>query len=50
MKKQYNMLTWQPLQGGDEIRVGTAVFRLDTSVGTEPESAEPGDSPARGGT
>ncbi len=37
---QHDKLIWHPLQCGDEIRVGTAVFRLETSLGTEPEDAQ----------
>lgn len=37
----HEKLTWYPLQCGDEIRVGTALFRLENSVGSETASAGP---------
>lgn len=40
LQQQHDKLIWHPLQSGDEIRVGTAVFRLETSMGTESEDAQ----------
>lgn len=49
MQQQYETLTWHRLQSGDEIRIGTAVFRLATSAGTDDGSAEPNAAPDGGG-